>query len=117
MPTTIYTFPPGNYTGTITIPITDVAAGFNTLSCLIECSQWTDESSSLEATFQVSLDGGNTWLPAGGFGGGGGLRSADKSGGVYMSGATNAPPEACQIQGEIIITGTLVTQGVTMEAQ
>ena len=111
----INSFPAGSYTGTLTLPPLDIAAGYSTLSIVIERAGWLDTASSIVVLFEISLDGGNTWQDAGGLQAAGGALSANKEGQVTTVGGMPAPPVACQMQGQIAIVGTLVTQGITIE--
>jgi hypothetical protein len=112
---TLFTAGPGTYMGTLTLPPAALPNGLTSFLISIGVSTWTDTSSSVLVSFELSEDGGNTWAPW--------------SSAVLQGGSTNklgAPLQTAElgmsapqgadlmVQGSAVITGSLVTTGITV---
>jgi len=115
MAATIASIGAGTYANeTLTIgPATPPSAVFRA-GIEIECSAWTDPTSSAVVTFEYSTDG-EIWTPwfSGTFWGG----TLTKQGGPLASAIMSSglpPAPSVGIQAKIEITGSLVTQGISL---
>ncbi len=114
--TTIASIGAGTYTneeltiGPGTPPSAVFAAGIE-----IECSAWTDPTSSAVVTLEYSTNGGTTWEPwcSCTFQGGTLTRQGTPLGTAVMSSGLPPAPSVA-IRGTIQITGSLVTQGISL---
>lgn len=58
---TIFKILDGTYQGRLDIGPEAIPHGLNNLSLEVECSQWTDTTSSATVTLHISYDGGQSW--------------------------------------------------------
>ncbi|MGA2228542.1 MAG: hypothetical protein ABSH41_29255 [Syntrophobacteraceae bacterium] len=112
---TLATIGAGTYTGTLTIgPVTPPSAVFNA-GIEIECSAWTDPTSSIAVAFEYSTDAGTTWAAwLTGIFQGGTLTKQGAALGTAIMGSGLPPVPSMAIRATLQITGSLITQGISL---
>ncbi|MGO9375648.1 MAG: hypothetical protein ACLQBD_26660 [Syntrophobacteraceae bacterium] len=113
--TTLLTIGANSYTGTVTIPPTTIPTGYTNFLVDIGCALWADPTSSAEVSLEISYDGGNTWMPW--FSAmlyGGTLNRHGQPLSDALVGTTAPQGSSLLFQGTAVITGTLITSGITI---
>jgi hypothetical protein len=113
MSQTLYSIGAGNYTGTIDIPAATIPEGISSIGISADCSNWTDTTSSMTVTYQMSVDGGSTW-PYGATayfaGGANNMHGQPLSNLAFDIGIPSGG--GVKIKGTVTIVGTFVTSGI-----
>jgi len=118
MSQTLWTNAGGSLSG-LSIPATGIPDDATALQTVMECSAWTDLSSSAAISIQISQDGGSTWGMAATFatrGGGNDLRTGQPLTSRWVS--IGLPLAANrQMRASILVSGTqLITSNVSVVA-
>jgi hypothetical protein len=115
MAQTLLSIGAGTYSGTVTLPPTALPNGLANFLVSIGCASWTDPASSVAVSLELSQDGGDTWTPWSSAVLRGG--STDKMGNPLQTaelGISAPQGESLMVRGSAVITGNLVTTGITV---